>query len=335
MVAIVHYLLALLAACSFTTVLASPARSPTHTLGEGGEGRSLGPNAQRLARGLPALKPGELFVPSGVRRQLPESGRPPPILSTGSVGVLERSDNGDEGLARGDGDGGEGVRGALVGRGLETNAQRMKRGLPPLRPKNLFIPSRVRRALPSGLPVLSGRIRVLKRSDNSNEGFMLGSGDVIGQATSSGMFQFKLPASPSELLEFNSVETAGQRIILYADPAKFPAGGNEYIAPGYAYRLYAALSTLSIPAGTKPIKRVEASLRKILYPLSTIWMVDRNTGAVSVQWVNYDGVTANVFFLLQTTDSGKSIVFTGDIAAYRAANPTLTLEEVVLTVAVD
>lgn len=154
---------------------------------------------------------------------------------------------------------------------------------------------------------------------------MLGSGDVVGQATSSGMFQFKLPSSPSELLEFNSMETAGQRIILYADPAKFPAGGNEYIASGYAYRLYAALSTLSIPAGTKPIKRVEASLRKILYPLSTIWMVDRNTGAVSVQWVNYDGVTANVFFLLQTTDSGKSIVFTGDIAAYRAANPTLTL----------
>ncbi|KAF6752623.1 hypothetical protein DFP72DRAFT_904254, partial [Ephemerocybe angulata] len=212
----------------------------------------------------------------------------------------------------------------------QTNAQRLSRGLTPLTPRRLFNPSRVSRraALPSSAPTLTANFGVYKRSDNSHQGYINVQGGVSDTQVAITTFHFKNPSSADELLEFHDPDGT-----YYVGMNSLFASydNNLYLGPGSYNYVFLNTSPLSTPAGSKQVADVTKG--PLQYSQSTVFRIDPATGIITAQWVNPDGKAVPVYFAMWTrTQNGrttKSLLFTGDIAAYKAHSPNITpLEEV-------
>ncbi|KAJ3968590.1 hypothetical protein EV361DRAFT_407790 [Lentinula raphanica] len=212
-------------------------------------------------------------------------------------------------------------------RGL-TNAERFQRGLPPLAPRNLFDPTRVRRdTLPSSAASIVARVAVSNKASGSKLGYM--NGDTVDTAIHATTFSFRNPSSVSDLIELNDYST-GKHYVLAAYVLGY------YLGPTSFDSVTLTTSSVSTPANgpqqpdyTKvPTEWVE----------STVWTIDPSTGIVSAHWVNLDGSRYPVYILAQTTRTGSTtsttLVFTGSVTLFEARYTTAstTFAEVTLTV---
>ncbi|TFK49700.1 hypothetical protein OE88DRAFT_1809411 [Heliocybe sulcata] len=209
-----------------------------------------------------------------------------------------------------------------------TNAQRLARGLTPLVPKNLFTPTRVRRQLPSSSPTLTANIGIFKK-DGTSLGYLTNQGTVATTQSSITTFSFRNPSSASDVVELITAGTSTRTVLMsYSDGYTMGSGSTNYLTW--------AITTLSTPAGS----RQQGDLTKgpTQYSESTIWSIDPSTGAVGAHWVNPDGSTVPVYFLLGTmTVAGHttySLVPVGDTEAFKARYPNVNYSDVTVTVSV-
>jgi hypothetical protein len=212
----------------------------------------------------------------------------------------------------------------------QTNAERLARGLTPLSPRRLYSPTRVRRQLPSSTPSLTANVGVFKQ-DGSRSGYMNSQGGIATTQSQSTTFMFRNPTSANDLLEFNNSGT-NTRSVFAANTNPF------YVGPGSSNSLIMSTSTFSSPAGST--QQADTSKAPTQYSESTVWSIEPSTGLVKAYWVNADNTQARVHFVQRTAITPPlpprlSIVLVGDVAAYKAAFPTQTLEEVNLIVAVS
>ncbi|TEB29532.1 hypothetical protein FA13DRAFT_1793195 [Coprinellus micaceus] len=203
----------------------------------------------------------------------------------------------------------------------------MARGLGPKKPARLFSPTRVRRdPLPSSVPIITIKIKLVKKSDGSTVGYLKTSYDPISP-TLEGASQYWLN-SPFEASSSTKFE------ILYdssSDPnfggRRLAIGANERtdIGAGLVRNLYFWSPWASTPEGSTQVK--DGSV----YMESTIWSVDASTGVLSAEWVNPDSTKYPVQFF--EYDGGGGMLYvgaTGDVQAYKNEYPEFGMEEVTL-----
>ncbi|KAJ3879642.1 hypothetical protein F5051DRAFT_438581 [Lentinula edodes] len=209
-------------------------------------------------------------------------------------------------------------------RDASTNAERFSRGMNPLPPRTLYNPTRVRRSFPSSSPTLVAKIVVSNKDSGATLGYMRGA--TVNTATYATTFSFRNPSSASDLVELNDY-SSGQHYVFAAYLNGYYVGPNSYNS------LLLATTTLSTPAGSE--QEPDYTKGPTEYSESTVWSINPDTGIVTAYWVNSDGSQDQVFFLSYTTTVGAgtstSLVFTGDVAAFKAEYPTRTYTEVVCT----
>ncbi|KAG8922842.1 hypothetical protein FRC01_013539 [Tulasnella sp. 417] len=175
------------------------------------------------------------------------------------------------------------------------------------------------------MPQITAGVGVFKKSDGSFQGYMSSQGTVISIQSSSTTFNFKTPTSDSDLVELNNSGANTRSVFAsYSTP--------WYIGPGSTNTLMLSTTTLSTPAGSN--QQADLTKGPTQYSQSTVWSIDPSTGVVSAVWVNSDGSMVPVYFVMRTSGVNKYIIFVGDVAAYKAKFPTLTLDEVTLVVSV-
>ncbi|KAJ3782543.1 hypothetical protein GGU10DRAFT_378483 [Lentinula aff. detonsa] len=209
-------------------------------------------------------------------------------------------------------------------RGL-TNAERFQRGLPPLAPRALYNPTRVRRdSLPSSSPTIVAKIAVSYKDTGAAVGYMRGAS--VNTESFATIFSFRNPSSVSDLVELNDY-SSGQHYVFAAYTDGY------YVGPSSDDSLILTTSPLSTPAGSP--QEPDYTKGPTQYSESTVWSIDPSTGVVEAYWVNQDGSRDQVYFLASTTQIGvstsTSLAFTGDVAAYKAqySSSSRTYNEVV------
>ncbi|KAJ4485232.1 hypothetical protein J3R30DRAFT_3696547 [Lentinula aciculospora] len=209
-----------------------------------------------------------------------------------------------------------------------TNAERFSRGLPPLAPRVLYNPTRVRRSLPSSSPTIVSNVGVFNKATGASVGYVRGA-TVTTAESSSTTFAFRSPSSASDLVELND-NSSGLHYVL----ASYTNG--YYVGPGTYNSLILTTTTLSTPAGSG--QQPDYTKGPIQYSESPIWSIDPSTGVVTAYWVNSNGSQYQVYFLSYVTTVGTSsttsLIFTGDVAAYKVQFPTRIFTEVTLVVSV-
>ncbi|KAJ3723758.1 hypothetical protein C8R42DRAFT_469123 [Lentinula raphanica] len=234
-------------------------------------------------------------------------------------------------------------------RGL-TNAERFQRGLPPLAPRNLYDPTRVRRdTLPSSAASIVARIAVSNKASGSKLGYM--NGDTVDTATHATTFSFRNPSSVSDLIELNDYvcflhlsffSSVCCRLALVHSQST----GKHYVLAAYVLGYYlgptsfdsVTLTTSSVSTPANGPQQPDYTKVPTEWVESTVWTIDPSTGIVSAHWVNLDGSRYPVYILAQTTRTGSTtsttLVFTGSVTLFEARYTTAstTFAEVTLTV---
>ncbi|KAF8154425.1 hypothetical protein B0H34DRAFT_522786 [Crassisporium funariophilum] len=183
---------------------------------------------------------------------------------------------------------------------LRTNAARMAAGLGPFKPKNFRDATRVeaRVAATSPLPVLTGRIRVIR--DGDNFGWI---DKNYGTGSSTGMFTVTGASGSGNHLSISFSPSATPFFINVISPGTFPQlgyAGNNLFVTGSAgsYNFMTRTNPTAPGSGPSPVGNGMSSQG---YPNSesSIWTYDSSNGRLGVKWVNSDGsiITPNFYYI--------------------------------------
>ncbi|KAF6764562.1 hypothetical protein DFP72DRAFT_1059529 [Ephemerocybe angulata] len=221
-----------------------------------------------------------------------------------------------------------------------TNADRMRRGLPPLEPRRLYSPTtRVRRgALPSSVPVITATFSIYTK-DASFAGYFNRDGTVTSTLGSDSSFKFTNPATASQKFELISASNPSLRTGLTTG-----VDGPAFVGDGSYNHLTPIITSYSTPAGTPPKADVEPTrFETTVVPSQTPgvqeldlvrFSINPNTGVLSAKWINESWSAVGVSWVMKTYLGVSSIVAVGDLSAYKywleANFPGSTVVEVTL-----
>ncbi|EIN06211.1 hypothetical protein PUNSTDRAFT_136999 [Punctularia strigosozonata HHB-11173 SS5] len=216
---------------------------------------------------------------------------------------------------------------------FSSNADRLKRGLPPAKPARLF-GSRTdseRRSIPSTTPGYtytspiaiwpSGSLPSRKR-DGVPLGY-LGAYGVTNLA-SAWTFTYTEPEIATNVVQLPHPGTPYR-----LSGVAIRSGSQVTLGPGNTIYLELQNTRASTPAGSTTPTYVYDTYA-IGYAQTTIFSVDPATGKVTVKWVNPDGSTPTTYLAV----SGTGIYVTGDVSALQSqlgSSATLTLVDIYLS----
>ncbi|KIO29643.1 hypothetical protein M407DRAFT_164484 [Tulasnella calospora MUT 4182] len=198
-----------------------------------------------------------------------------------------------------------------------TNAERLVRGLPPKKPK-LLQGSSLRRSQPSAVPLTTyrGYLRIDREDNGDNVGYLSKNSLSTGQ-TGYDSFANAAPVT----FKFDNAQTLGSASEFTIESASFVPetlglvqgrdDTDSDISTGSFHYLYIAGVQPTSPGATPQTvdNSYTRATGKARTAESEVWTFNRNTNALTLQWVNTDG------------SKPTTLLFTQSTALYAGANP--------------